>query len=250
MKKLFLFITLSLLVLNLQAQKKSYSYDPKDDYVFMLTSVPYLKQLYPEDRELPKEGGEFHALSYDGSYAFIYNDKYCGYFDVPMELRSGFDNSAKDLQKINSTLFWQRVKQIMSDIDAYWAKEDSLKNTKETEYHHAIVNQDVSDKKVYEVVEQMPSYPGGMKALLQYLSDNIKYPKAAEKKHIQGRVITTFVVETDGSISDVKTQNSVDPRLDAEAIRVVSKMPKWIPGRQNGKPVSVKYFLPIIFRLQ
>lgn len=99
-------------------------------------------------------------------------------------------------------------------------------------------------------VEQMPSYLGGMGALMQYLSNNIKYPKEAEKKGIQGRVICTFVVEKDGSITNVKVSKSVEPSLDAEAVRVLSAMPRWIPGKQADKPVSTKYTLPITFRLQ
>ena len=106
------------------------------------------------------------------------------------------------------------------------------------------------ENKVFDVVEQMPSYPGGMSALMQYLSSNIKYPVIAEENGIQGRVICTFVVERDGSITDVRIAKSVDPSLDKEAMRVVSKMPRWIPGKQNGSAVRVKYTLPVTFRLQ
>ena len=106
------------------------------------------------------------------------------------------------------------------------------------------------ENKVFDVVEQMPSYPGGMGALMQYLSSNIKYPVIAEENGIQGRVICTFVVERDGSITDVRIAKSVDPSLDKEAMRVVSSMPKWIPGKQNGSAVRVKYTLPVTFRLQ
>ena len=108
----------------------------------------------------------------------------------------------------------------------------------------------VEEYKVFEVVEQMPSFPGGDVALMQYLSKNIKYPPEAEEMGIQGRVICTFVVERDGSVSDIRIARSVDPSLDKEAIRVVSGMPKWIPGRQNGQSVRVKYTLPVTFRLQ
>ena len=103
---------------------------------------------------------------------------------------------------------------------------------------------------VFEYVEQMPSFPGGDAALMQYLSKNIKYPPVAEEMGIQGRVICTFVVERDGSVSDIRIAKSVDPSLDKEAMRVVSAMPKWIPGRQNGQMVRVKYTLPVTFRLQ
>ena len=103
---------------------------------------------------------------------------------------------------------------------------------------------------VFEYVEQMPSFPGGDAALMRYLSKNIKYPPLAEENGIQGRVICTFVVERDGSVSDIRIKRSVDPSLDKEAMRVVSAMPKWIPGRQNGQMVRVKYTLPVTFRLQ
>jgi protein TonB len=106
------------------------------------------------------------------------------------------------------------------------------------------------ETKIFTVVEQMPSFPGGEAALMQYLSKNIKYPPFAEENSIQGRVICTFVVERDGSVTDIHIAKGVDPSLDKEAIRVVSGMPKWIPGRQNGQSVRVKYTLPVTFRLQ
>ena len=106
------------------------------------------------------------------------------------------------------------------------------------------------ETKVFEVVEQMPSFPGGDAELMKYLNTHIKYPVVAEENGIQGRVIATFVVERDGSISDVKVIKSVDPSLDKEAIRVLKSMPKWIPGKQNGSAVRVKYTVPVTFRLQ
>ena len=104
--------------------------------------------------------------------------------------------------------------------------------------------------KIYEVVEQMPRFPGGDAALMQFLSKNIKYPKEAENAKQEGRVIANFVVEEDGSVSNVKVVKSVSPLLDAEALRVLGLMPRWEPGQQNGKPVRVKYTVPITFRLQ
>lgn len=100
-------------------------------------------------------------------------------------------------------------------------------------------------KGTYETVTET-----GMKGLMAFLSRNIKYPVKAEENGIQGRVICSFVVGTDGSISDVKVENSVDPSLDKEAIRVIKSMPKWIPGTQKGKPVRVRYTMPVTFRLQ
>ena len=106
------------------------------------------------------------------------------------------------------------------------------------------------EENVFDVVEQMPQFPGGDAALFEYLSTHIKYPTIAEENGVQGRVIVTFVVERDGSITDVKVVKSVDPSLDKEASRVVQGMPKWIPGKQNGAPVRVKYTVPVTFRLQ
>ena len=104
--------------------------------------------------------------------------------------------------------------------------------------------------KVFDVVEEMPSFPGGQAALMSFLSSNIKYPVVAQENGVQGRVIVGFVVERDGSITDVKVMRSVDPSLDREAQRVVRAMPRWKPGKQNGSAVRVKYTVPVVFRLQ
>ena len=108
----------------------------------------------------------------------------------------------------------------------------------------------VEETKVFDVVEQMPQYKGGDQALMDYLNKSIKYPVIAEENGIQGRVVCTFVVERDGSITDVKVVRSVDPSLDKEAVRVLKAMPKWIPGKQNGSAVRVKFTLPVTFKLQ
>lgn len=104
--------------------------------------------------------------------------------------------------------------------------------------------------KVFDVVEEMPSFPGGQGALMSYLASSIKYPVVAQENGVQGRVIVSFVVERDGSISDVRVARSVDPSLDREAQRVVKSMPRWKPGKQNGSAVRVKYTVPVVFRLQ
>ena len=105
------------------------------------------------------------------------------------------------------------------------------------------------DNKVFDVVEQQPAFPGGQGALLSWLSQNIHYPAVAEENGIQGRVVVSFVVEKDGSISNVQVVRGVDPSLDKEAARVVKSMPKWTPGKQNGQAVTVRYTLPVTFRL-
>ncbi|MBR6843255.1 MAG: energy transducer TonB [Prevotella sp.] len=106
------------------------------------------------------------------------------------------------------------------------------------------------NQQVFDVVEKMPEYPGGQAALFEYLSKNVKYPADAEKKKIEGRVLVTFVVNTDGSITDIEVVRKTFPSLDAEAVRVISGMPKWKPGEQKGKKVRVKYTVPLNFRLK
>ena len=103
--------------------------------------------------------------------------------------------------------------------------------------------------KVYEIVEDMPTFPGGVTELMNYLSKNTHYPAATKRDGIQGRVVVSFIVEPDGSISNVKLVRSVDANLDREALRVVSEMPNWTPGKQGGNKVRVRYSLPIAFRL-
>ena len=113
-----------------------------------------------------------------------------------------------------------------------------------------VVEEVVEEKQIFQVVEEMPSFPGGDAECMRFLNKNIKYPTIAQENGIQGRVILQFVVNKDGSIVDVVVARSVDPYLDKEAVRVVNMMPKWKPGKQRGKPVRVKFTLPVTFRLQ
>ena len=106
------------------------------------------------------------------------------------------------------------------------------------------------ESKVFDVVEEQPSFPGGQGALMQWLSDNIKYPVIAAENGIQGRVIVQFVVSKTGSISNVNVVRGVDPSLDKEAVRVVKAMPNWTPGKQNGTTVNVRYTLHVTFKVQ
>ena len=106
------------------------------------------------------------------------------------------------------------------------------------------------NQQVFDVVEQMPEYPGGIQALFEYLQQNVKYPEDAKNQKVEGRVIATFVVETDGTINNVEVVKPAVPSLDAEAVRVLSAMPKWTPGMQSGKVVRVKYTVPINFNLK
>lgn len=110
------------------------------------------------------------------------------------------------------------------------------------------VSEDTSGR-VYEKVELMPMFPGGTAALMRFLASNVKYPIKAQENGIQGRVVVSFIVGTDGSLHDIRVEKSVHPVLDAEALRVVSNMPKWIPGRNDGVAVNVKSTVPIAFRV-
>ena len=114
----------------------------------------------------------------------------------------------------------------------------------------APVEEEEVSNEIFTVVENMPSFPGGDKALMQYVGKNMKYPVIAQENGIQGRVIVSFVIERDGKVADAVVVRGVDPSLDKEALRVVNSMPAWTPGKQRGKPVRVKYTLPVTFRLQ
>ena len=110
-------------------------------------------------------------------------------------------------------------------------------------------NTDTPCGKVYQVVEQMPQFPGGPAAMIKFIADSLRYPSVACENRIEGRVVVRFVVDCKGNIVNPLVVRSVDPLLDREAIRLVKSMPKWIPGRQNGKPVCVIYNVPIRFKL-
>ena len=111
------------------------------------------------------------------------------------------------------------------------------------------IHSEAQTNKVYDKVEVMPEYPGGMEALFEYMKNNVKYPEKAKEQKIEGRVVVGFIVEKDGSVTDVHIAKSIDPSLDKEAIRLVESMPKWIPGKSNGSNVRCKYTIPITFKL-
>jgi protein TonB len=114
-----------------------------------------------------------------------------------------------------------------------------------------VEEENVEEDKIFEIVEKAPEFPqGGMAGLMQYLSKNIRYPAIAQENGVQGRVTVQFVVNRDGSIVDAVVVKGIDPYLDKEALRVISTMPKWKPGEQRGKPVRVKFTVPVMFRLQ
>ena len=113
-----------------------------------------------------------------------------------------------------------------------------------------VEEEEVEEQQIFQVVEEMPEFPGGMSECMKFLSKNIKYPTISQENGVQGRVIVQFVVNRDGSIVDPVVVRGVDPYLDKEALRVIQMMPKWKPGKQRGKAVRVKYTVPVMFRLQ
>ena len=113
-----------------------------------------------------------------------------------------------------------------------------------------VEEEELEEQQIFQVVEEMPEFPGGMAECLKFIGKNIKYPTIAQENGVQGRVIIQFVVNQDGSIVDPVVMRSVDPYLDKEALRVIKMMPKWKPGKQRGKPVRVKYTVPVTFKLE
>ena len=111
-------------------------------------------------------------------------------------------------------------------------------------------NKKTSNDKVFEKVEDMPEFPGGEQAMMDFVGKNVQYPKEAMEKEISGRVLVGFIVEKDGSVNEVKIVRGIGGGCDEEAVRVVKAMPKWKPGKEKGKPVRVSYMMPIFFKLQ
>ena len=130
------------------------------------------------------------------------------------------------------------------------ASTEDLGEKVEVKYVPIVVEEEPEEQTIFEVVEEMPQFPGGNAALMQFLSKNIKYPTIAQENGTQGRVTVQFVVNRDGSVVDPVVVRGVDPYLDKEALRVISQMPKWKAGMQRGKAVRVKYTVPVMFRLQ
>ena len=151
------------------------------------------------------------------------------------------DEEIKSQEELTSTKVAIAIADVKGNDEANGADIADLKQ---------VVTQAAEPEKVFDMVEQMPTFPGGQQELMSYLGKNIKYPTIAQENGTQGRVIIQFVVERDGTITDVHVARGVDPYLDKEAVRVVQSMPKWIPGKQNGKAVRVKFTVPVMFRLQ
>lgn len=135
------------------------------------------------------------------------------------------------------------------DLSAKPVEAPAAEDIKVEEVKEQVIQQE-APKEIFTVVEEQPGYPGGDEARIKYLQDNIKYPDEAKELGVQGKVFVTFVVEVDGSITDVRVLRGIGAGCDEEAIRVVRGMPKWVPGKQRGVPVRVQFNLPIKFTLQ
>ena len=130
------------------------------------------------------------------------------------------------------------------------AKKESDDRIRTEPTQAKVADEDYEGETVYDIVEELPQFPGGMEELMKYLATKVKYPKSAQTEGIEGRVLVSFVVEKDGSITHSKVVNSASPELDAEALRVVKSMPRWTPGKEKGEVVRVKFNVPILFRLK
>ena len=137
--------------------------------------------------------------------------------------------------------------EIEEDIMA--STEDQVEWVDLDEIDYVEVEPEPEEEEIFMVVEDAPEFPGGTQALLDYLRKNIKYPPICRENGIQGRVLVSFVVNKDGAIVEPQVVKSVNKQLDQEALRVISTMPNWKPGKQRGKPVRVKYTVPVNFRL-
>lgn len=218
-------------------------------FILMMLPVAVMGQTYTWF-ESPKEVIEVTSLKvkevWSPSEALAYGDDYVSY------LIKQNDGNFYDDQKIKVS-FGQEVRRIGTVVIGSGSGKRTLpiiqlmkKNTL-TDNNSPQIPAD-SDK-VYDVVENMPQFPGGPSAMMKFLSDNIKYPVAAEEKMQQGRVIVTFIVECDGTVTNAKVAMSAGEHFDNEALRVIKSMPRWIPGRQNGSTVRVKNTFPVTFRL-
>ena len=158
------------------------------------------------------------------------------------------DEEVRDEDEIKSQQELTETKVAISIADVKGNDEEHGKDI--ADLKQVVTQAEPEPEKVFDMVEQMPQFPGGQAEMMQFISKNMKYPTIAQENGTQGRVTCQFVVGADGKVRDVKVLRGVDPYLDKEAVRVIMSMPKWIPGKQNGKAVSVKYTIPVMFRLQ
>lgn len=158
------------------------------------------------------------------------------------------DEEVRDEDEIKSQTELTQTKVVISIADVKGNDEANGKDI--ADLKQVVTQTPVAEEKVFDMVEQMPTFPGGQAELMKYISTHMKYPVVAQENGVQGRVICQFVVGRDGKVRDVTVLKTLDPYCDKEAVRVILSMPNWIPGKQNGQAVAVKYTVPIVFRLQ
>ena len=196
--------------------------------------------------------------------ALEWTEKQVTVYDIIEEF--GFEEEIDDIMQTqqDNTPPPPQPEQQIQEIEALNVVEDNVEtqhieiNTEDNDTKveiaapvQQVVEEEEVEEEVFVVVEKMPEFPGGQAALFKFLSENVKYPVIAQENGIQGRVICQFVVNKDGSIVDVEVvRTGGDASLDKEAVRVIKSMPKWHPGQQRGKPVRVKYTVPVNFKLQ
>ncbi|MBP5715436.1 MAG: TonB family protein [Prevotella sp.] len=239
--------------------KRDYEYDcPSDDCL-----AAWVFTAYPAGADLDlEEGPIFSSTDIDGRYKVdfkysFYNGEQKGYetrtvYLTVTEMDGKYLISDYEVVEDAGEIEQEQETQEIQENDMQSEKVDPQVKSA-VEFRSGDIKESeppkTEDTNVYDQVEQMPQFPGGQAALIQYLARNIKYPVAAEENGIQGKVVVTFIVERDGTISNVKIAKSVDPSLDREALRVVKSMPRWQPGKQKGANVRVKYTAPVNFSL-
>lgn len=266
MKKIFLLLFV-LASFNMMAQKKATyikmertaCYGRCPVYTIEIFSNGKIK--YTGTRNVANIGTfnyKVSAQKVKGIFSYIENNKITS-------LKNVYEEIASDLPRLNMKfLISKKIKNIQnaeagpkyleviaSKVDAVWNDLMEEKNPQMTsdEPPPAIVEEVIPEPQIFSYVEQMPEYPGGQNAMIEYIVNNLKYPEAAKEQGIQGKVIVNFIVHEDGNITSVNVLKSLSKECDAEAIRVISNMPKWKPGMQNGKAVKTRFNLPLSFKL-
>ncbi|WP_455591978.1 energy transducer TonB [Bacteroides sp.] len=158
------------------------------------------------------------------------------------------DEEVRDEDEMKSQKELTQTKVAISIADVKGNDEANGKDI--ADLKQVVTQAEPAKEEVFDMVEQMPTFPGGSAELMKYIAEHLKYPAIAQENGTQGRVICQFVIGKDGQVRDVDVVRSLDPYCDKEAIRVIKSLPRWIPGKQNGKAVSVKYTVPIVFKLQ
>lgn len=252
-------------IVNANGTTSGYKIVKSDNTMF---NVAVLNALRKMPRWTPaKKNGKAVSVENTMTFFFFVQPVQVNFQDKTTQTKwIGKTNVSVRKTELTSEMFWYDVIAFYFYDDPYYTDDTEVLKEEEAAvgsldfYPDDIINEkltvikkeeipDVPDNTVFSVVEQMASFPGGPNALNDFIARTMKYPPLAEENGIKGRVVCQFIVEKDGSITDVKVVKGVDPTLDREAVRIIKAMPKWNPGKQNGKPVRVRYTLPLVFNL-